>query len=143
MASRENEQKRSEWAERLTRHRASGLTVARFCAQERVSVNTFYYWSRRVGAGAASNAAQRAQVTTFPKVVASEARALGKRGSQPRIESATISERNGEVRFVIDAAVEVAVPAECLDAIRCLVECLAQRSIQRDAAFHEIVVAPR
>ena len=139
MASRENEQKRSEWAERLARHRASGLTVARFCAQERVSVNTFYYWSRRLGAGAA----QRALVSTFPKVVASGARALGKRGSQPRIESATIGARSGELRFLIDAAVEVTVPAECLDAIRCLVECLARHRVRRDAAFHEIVVAPR
>ena len=143
MASRENEQKRSEWAERLTRHRASGLTVARFCAQERVSVNTFYYWSRRVGAGAASSAAQRAQVSTFPDVVSSGTRALGKRGPQPRTESATIGARNGEVRFLIDAAVEVTVPAECLDAIRCLVECLARHRVRRDAAFHEIVVAPR
>ena len=50
MASRENEQKRSDWAERMARRRASGLTVARFCAQERGSVNTFYCWSRRVAA---------------------------------------------------------------------------------------------
>ena len=53
MASRENEQKRSEWAERLARYRASGLTVARFCVQERVSVNTFDYWPRRLKVSAA------------------------------------------------------------------------------------------
>ena len=143
MANRENERKRSEWAERLTRHRASGLTVARFCDQQRVSVNTFYYWSQRVGAVAASSAAQRAQVSTFPKAVSSGARALGKRGPQSRAESATSGARNGEVRFFIDAAVEAAVPAECLDAIRCLVECLARHRVERDAEFHEIVVATR
>ena len=43
MASRENERKRREWAERLVRYRAGGLTVAGFCTQERVSVNTIYY----------------------------------------------------------------------------------------------------
>lgn len=52
MKRREDERKRREWAERLARFRTSGLTVARFCASESVSVNTFYYWSSRVGAEA-------------------------------------------------------------------------------------------
>ena len=41
MASRQDLEKRRLWAERLRRYRSSGLTVARFCASERVSV----YWS--------------------------------------------------------------------------------------------------
>ena len=45
------------------------------------------------------------------------------------------------MRFRIDAAVEVAVPAECHDASRCIVDCLARRHVWRDAAFHEIVLA--
>jgi hypothetical protein len=47
MASVESKRKRQAWAERFGRYRTSGLTVARFCAQERVSVNTFYYWARQ------------------------------------------------------------------------------------------------
>ena len=141
MASRENERKRREWAERLVRYRADGLTVAGFCAQERVSVNTFYYWSRRVGSVATSSAAQRARPTSSPAAVATGGRAVGEHG--PQAESTTIDARGGEVRFRFDAAVEVSVPAECLDAIRCLVECVGRRRVERDAAFREIVVASR
>jgi hypothetical protein len=49
MARRLDGEKRREWEERFLQFRASGLTVARFCANERVSVNTFYYWSKRMG----------------------------------------------------------------------------------------------
>ena len=57
MTSREHEQKRKEWAERLIRHRANDLTVAQFCDKERVSVDKFRNWSRCVGAVATSGAA--------------------------------------------------------------------------------------
>ena len=49
MTRRLDIQKRREWEQRFARYRAGGLTVGRFCANERVSVNTFYYWARRVG----------------------------------------------------------------------------------------------
>jgi len=55
MGRESDEGKPREWRERLARHRASGLSVARFCAGERVSVNTFYYWSKRVGSAAAAS----------------------------------------------------------------------------------------
>jgi hypothetical protein len=116
MASRENERKRREWTERLVRYRAGGLTVARFCAQERVSVNTFYYWSRRVCSDTTENALQRARTTNSKVAVVGGAQALG--GCGPQAEPATSGVRGGEVRFRFDAAVEVSVPAECLDAIR-------------------------
>jgi transposase len=48
MSSRQDVQKRRGWAERLERFRTSGLTVSRFCASQRVSVNTFYYWASRL-----------------------------------------------------------------------------------------------
>ena len=50
MASGPDVQKRQAWANRIGRFRMSGLTVARFCQQEGVSANTFYYWAKRVGA---------------------------------------------------------------------------------------------
>jgi hypothetical protein len=106
-----------------------------------VSVNTFYYWSRRVGSVATSNAAQRARPTNSSAAIVAGVRALGEHG--PQAELATSGARGGEVRFRFDAAVEVSVPAECLDAIRCLVECVGRRRVERDAAFREIVVAPR
>jgi hypothetical protein len=94
-----------------------------------------------VGAVATSNALQRARPTSSPAAVATGGRALGGHGSQA--ESATSGARDGEVRFRFDAAVKVSVPAECLDAIRCLVECIGRHRVERDAAFREIVVATR
>ena len=40
------------WRERFERLSRSGLTVARFCARERVSVASFYHWRRKLGQAA-------------------------------------------------------------------------------------------
>src|SRR5947209_4942385 len=42
------------WTERLARFPASGLTPAQFCAQQGVSLPSFYAWRRRLAAQAAS-----------------------------------------------------------------------------------------
>jgi hypothetical protein len=46
------------------------------------------------------------------------------------------------VRFSWNAGVEVSVPADCLDAIRCLAECLQRTHTGRPDAFQEVVVRP-
>jgi len=45
------------------------------------------------------------------------------------------------VRFYCGAAVEVSVPADCLDAIRCLAECLRHAKVECSDAFQEVVVS--
>jgi hypothetical protein len=45
------------------------------------------------------------------------------------------------VRFYCGAAVEVSVPADCLDAIRCLAESLRHARVERSDAFQEVVVS--
>jgi hypothetical protein len=47
MARQEDPRKLAEWQQRLRRFAKSGLTVARLCARERVSVPTFWYWRRK------------------------------------------------------------------------------------------------
>lgn len=37
------------WRERLERFSCSGLTVARFCGGERVSIASFYLWRKKLG----------------------------------------------------------------------------------------------
>jgi hypothetical protein len=32
----------------IKRHRSGGVTVAEFCVKKRVSVNSFYYWAKRI-----------------------------------------------------------------------------------------------
>ena len=43
---------RAAWADRLTRFAQSGLRPAQFCAQEGVSLPSFYAWKRRLAANA-------------------------------------------------------------------------------------------
>jgi hypothetical protein len=128
--------KRREWEERLGSFRASRLTVARFCANERVSVNTFYYWSKRLakpGATARSAARQPEAAGVRPS----------KRGA------ATASTASGAlVHFRLAAGIEVSVPAHCLEVIRCLAESAqrpgaAARGRVGGEAFHEVVLGSR
>lgn len=54
MARQQDQRKLAEWLQRLQRFEKSGLTIARFCARERVSVPTFWYWRRKCAGGDAS-----------------------------------------------------------------------------------------
>ncbi len=49
MARRSDAGKDAAWRKRLERFRCSGLTVARFCDGERVSVASFFYWQKKLG----------------------------------------------------------------------------------------------
>ena len=127
MASRQNSQKRRAWEVRFQRFRASGLSVARFCEQERVSANTFYYWAKRIGSAAAKSA--------WPKSLKAP-----RRGGEPATSTDEIS-NIALVRFFCSGAVKVTVPADCLDAIRCLAECLQHAGVEHSEAFQEVVVS--
>jgi transposase len=48
---------RQTWVERLARFSASGLSPAQFCAQEGVSLPSFYAWKRRLATEALDPAA--------------------------------------------------------------------------------------
>src|SRR5262249_21323238 len=45
---------RAAWADRLSRFAQSGLRPAHFCAQEGVSLPSFYAWKRRLAANVSS-----------------------------------------------------------------------------------------
>jgi len=121
-------QKLRQWEQRLERHRASGLTVGRFCADERVSVNTFYYWAKRLGG-----------LSRKPQVApAAEGRRAPVR--QAAASDLVVPANAAVVRFRLNAAVEVSVPADCLEVIRCLANCVQHSQLERNAAFHEVVV---
>jgi hypothetical protein len=119
-------QKRRSWDARIRRYRSSGLSVARFCAQEGVSTHAFYYWAKRL----------RAVSGRRPLRVA--------RASRPACSSATPTTdgnaRGAMVRFRWPTGAEVLVRADCLAAIKCLAECLAKAGDCRSEAFQEVVV---
>lgn len=129
MVSRQDVEKRRAWEVRFVRFGASGLSVARFCERERVSVHTFYYWAKRVGPRSAR-----------PSTAAADSRP---RRSCPSVKPAATTARIANaalVRFSWNAGVEVSVPADCLSVIRCLVECLQHTHTERPDAFQELVV---
>ena len=53
---RSREATRQLWSERLARFSAAEQSAAAFCAAEGVSVNSFFYWKRRLAAPAAPEA---------------------------------------------------------------------------------------
>ena len=118
-------EKRQVWQARLARYRSSGVSVARFCEQERVSTNTFYYWATRL----------KAPTTGLSS---------SSRASLPTGLSATrTADRNAQaaaVRFRWKTGTEVLVPANCLSAIRCLAECAMSFGDCRGERFQEVVV---
>jgi hypothetical protein len=129
MVSRQDVEKRRAWEVRFERFRASGLSVGRFCEQERVSVNTFHYWAKRVRVNSARHSTSAAGNATRRS-----------RPSEKRAAAAGGIAHAAPVRFSWKAGVEVSVPADCLDVIRCLVECLQHTRVERPEAFQELVV---
>jgi len=129
MVSRQDIEKRRAWKVRFERFRVSGLTIARFCEQEHVSVHTFYYWAKRVG----SNSVR-------PSSSGTGKASRRSRSSLKHASTAGGTSNAALVRFYWNAAVEVSVPADCLDVIRCLAECLQHTHTERPDAFQELVV---
>lgn len=132
MTCRSDVEKRREWEERFVRFRASGLTVARFCAGEPVSKNTFYCWAKRLGQRAVAARSAGRRVATVRQ--ADAARRAG--------ESAATA-NSPLVHFRLNATTEISVPADCLDVIRCLVRSVQSSRAERSEAFHEVVVGTR
>lgn len=129
MVNRCDTQKRQAWEARLNRFRLSELTVAKFCDHERVSVHAFYYWSRRIRSASPETS--------------TEVSRTGLKAGRRRTHDSTAADADstaGLVRFRLNATVEVSIPADCLDAIRCLTECLAGLQPERSSAFQEVVV---
>ncbi len=62
----------AKWRKRFERFRRSGLTVARFCDGQRVSVASFYYWRKKLGQ-TASRRRSRSQPGVFRQVAVNPA----------------------------------------------------------------------
>lgn len=116
--------KRQMWTARFARYLTSGLSVARFCKQEQVSPNTFYYWAKRLRTACAPSRTERAVAP--------------RRASATSIADGNMPE--AVVRFRWRSGTEVVVPADCLGVIRLLAARLAETGGRRGEAFQEVVV---
>ena len=132
MSQRLDVQKQRQWEERFGRYRSGGMTVARFCAKERVSPHTFYYWARRVGSQRVRPGSAQAGQT--PEGLPQRAR---------RAAAMDLAAAAGVVRFRLNAAVEVWVPADCLEVIRCLAHCIQGSSVEQADGFQEVIIGTR
>ena len=57
MSRQSDPRKTAAWERRIARFGNSGLTVARFCVREGVSIATFHYWQRKIRDVSAKEAA--------------------------------------------------------------------------------------
>lgn len=146
MAKQVDAQKHAEWRERLDRFDASGRTVAQFCREEGVTSHRFYYWVKRVRGSKGSRqardrkqAALRADATSRDTLTTSKG---GPFSEQP-------SSVEPRVHFTWDSKLRISVPADCLDAIRCVLQFASDQTddphveVSTAQAFRQVIVADR
>jgi hypothetical protein len=120
MAKGVDEEKRQAWVARLKRFRSSGLTIAKFCEEEKVAVHSYYYWVRRIAPSSTS---------ADPTL-----------GAAPNSQGKILTP-DSRIHFQFGGGVIVSIPADCLAAIRCLVQCIQQSSAAAPASlFHQVLV---
>ena len=143
MVSLGNSEKRQAWTARFARYQSSGLSVARFCDQERVSVNTFYRWAKLVGSKSARPSTSTGKQPRRSRDSLEPAIAAG-RSAQGAVVRFSWNAGLGNAGLgnagLGNAGLEVSVPADCLEAIRCLAECLQRARPECSDAFQEVVV---
>ena len=136
MVRRNDPEKRREWERRFRRFQTSGLTIGRFCNQENLAVHTFHYWARRLRSMEASQPGMEGGRS------ASDTPGLGQSQANRRSvdRSRSAPSEAPMVRFLFDAGVQVSIPTDCLEAIRCVAQSVQRPSITQDSSFREVIV---
>jgi len=129
MKRRVDSKKLALWSERFKRFRESGLSITRFCANESVSVSSFSYWTKRLEA--------KAHVAMRDQVAVDESKRL--------LSDATLRERALETKpsfsIRIHDSIQISVPVDCLEAIRCVMQCIQDLQVSASTdRFHRVVV---
>jgi len=139
MARRPDARKRAEWRTRFDRFSRSGVTVPRFCDEERVSVASFYRWrkvlgplaerrrgrrrSRRRGSAPSGVFREIEVASAPPAVVPAGAAVVGAASAEVpsgQIASAEIVAAS-RVSIHLPCGTRIEVDAEHLDAVRVVV----------------------
>ena len=128
MARRSDVGKDAAWRKRLQRFMRSGLTVARFCDGERVSVASLYYWRKKLGQTAwgrrtRSRRGVFRQLEVVPAPPAMAPGTLAVAGDAPAVVPAASAEVPASSRIVIQlpCGTRIEVGVEHLDALRAVV----------------------
>jgi hypothetical protein len=114
-----------DWRRRLARFSSSGLTVAEFCRRERVSLASYYYWSRRLGESVGP---------TKPP------------GKEPFDKPSRSNVAPAAIEIWLPGGVRVLVPACCTEALPLVLRsvCLldASRDRRQPPAFQQVLLEP-
>jgi hypothetical protein len=134
MARRPDARKRAEWRTRLDRFSRSGVTVARFCDGERVSVASFYRWRKVLGPVAVRRRGRR-RGSALPGVfrqieVASARPAVVPAGSAVAGAASAEVVAASRVSIHLPCGTRIEVDAEHVDAVRAVINELAR--VHRD-----------
>ena len=114
--------KRAEWQERLDRFQASGLSVAQFCQNEKSATHAFYYWGKRLRVRANAQAAGQGSGKLY---------GAAREGSQVSPPM---------VHVTWGSKVQISIPADCVHAIRCVLEHATHELREPGSAFRQVVV---
>ena len=142
MSKSGDEVKRESWQKRLDRFEASNLSVAQFCRDEDVGVHTFYYWSKQLGRKSRQVGRSPDRSESRPKPCAAAASA---RNESQKTTREAVGTPAPVVHFTWNWRLSFSVPADCLDAIRCVLECASNDQMaSRDArpvanAFRQVI----
>ena len=126
MAGRGDAGKDAAWRRRLARFRRSGLTVARFCDGDGVSVGSFYYWRKKLEQtawrrGPRSRPGAFRQIDVVPAlpgiIAATPAVAPGASAGAPA---------SSRMVILLPGGTRIEVDAERLDAVRAVVGALVR-----------------
>ena len=105
------------WRERFQRYSRSGLAVARFCSDEGVSVASFYYWRKKLGAAALrqQSPAQRKGASASSSVPSELFKPV-----------TVVTSQNCSVTIELAGGTRIQVPAEQIEALRAAIAEVAQ-----------------
>ena len=139
MAKRMDDQKRLLWATRLERFRAGGLSVARFCQRENIAVHSFYYWSRQLRPAGFEPSSAPQHDDELPSAL----QRTRSRSSRLRAPDAAPANISPQIHIRVGSHAQVSIPVDCLAALRCVVNCLRDVSIEPQEAFQHLFVGKR
>jgi hypothetical protein len=128
MARRSDSETHAEWRKRLERFARSGLTVARFCAREQVSVASFYHWRKKLGQ-TVSGRRTRSRLGLFRQVTVAAAPPAMAPGTPavvrdtPAVDPVASAEvpAASDVSIHLPRGTRIDVPAAYLDAVRTVI----------------------
>jgi len=127
-----NAAKIREWSTRFERFRRSAKTVSRFCKDEQVSIQAFYYWRDRVQAKSRDDL--RADSRDYQSLTTGNAIAVGKASV---IGRQVVDSESDCTRLVIRiGAISIECHAETTSAIDAV---LSWASRNQDGSFKQLI----